>query len=235
MKAIYGPMHSWRLGECMNVDPICRSPKVCSMDCIYCMYGSSGFVAHRRSDLVPLSGFKEELRDLSSHDRSLTMRFSGPGETTLAKNLGRMLEEARRAGVSRTAVLTNSSLLGREEIRQDLRATDIVIAKLDAVDEDSFQRINRPHPDVCYSTVVNGLGSLSSGYKGSLRLQVMLMEENRHDVDQLADMCQDIGADLAYLSTPTRPSPVLSLSRRHMLESARRFQRHGCKVVLRGK
>ena len=235
MKAIYGPMHSWRLGECMNVDPICRSPKVCSMDCIYCMHGSSGFVAPRRSDLVPLSSFKEELSEVSSHDKSLTMRFSGPGEATLAENLGLMLEESRQAGVSRTAVLTNSSLLGRGEVRDELRKTDIVIAKLDAVDENSFQRINRPHPDIRYSTVVNGLGSLRSGYSGSLRLQVMLVEENRHDVDQLADICQDIGADLTYLSTPTRPSSLHSMSRRYMLESAKRFERHGCKVALRGR
>jgi len=235
MKTIYGPMTSWRVGKCMNVDPICRTPKVCSFDCIYCMFGSLGFVAPERSDLVSAEAFSNELAALTPMEKGLTLRFTGAGEPTLAKNLGRMIEAAKGAGVRHTAVLTNSSLLDRTDVQDDLRKSEMVIAKIDAHDEETFKSINRPHPEISFSHMLRGLRSLRSGFQGSMRVQVMVMKENRGSMEELARICQDVGPDIVYVSTPTRPSHAMALSRRAVLEAAKSFEHQGCQVLVQGK
>jgi wyosine [tRNA(Phe)-imidazoG37] synthetase (radical SAM superfamily) len=42
------------------------------------------------------------------------------------------------------AVLTNSSLMPRDDVKSDLAKADMVVAKLDAADEGLFCAINRP-------------------------------------------------------------------------------------------
>ncbi|MHC1586646.1 MAG: radical SAM protein, partial [Candidatus Hecatellaceae archaeon] len=38
MKAVYGPVASWRLGLSLGIDPI-LPPKTCSFNCVYCQLG----------------------------------------------------------------------------------------------------------------------------------------------------------------------------------------------------
>jgi len=235
MKTIYGPVASWRIGECFNVDPICRSPKVCSYGCTYCKFGSSGFVTIKRSDMIDAEEFSDEVSCLTVEQKRIPLRFSGSGEPTLARNLGDLVSKAKMAGVRSTVVVTNSSLLPNLDVREALRGVDIVIAKLDACDEKEFRAINRPHPDIAYSKVLLGLRSMRSSFKGSLRLQIMLMEENRHSLEGLGEICQELSPDVTYLSTPTRSSSGEPLGRKIMLEAARRLERLGCKVWVEGK
>jgi wyosine [tRNA(Phe)-imidazoG37] synthetase (radical SAM superfamily) len=235
MKTIYGPLTSWRIGECFNVDPICRTPKVCSFDCVYCKFGSTAFVSIKRSDMIDVEEFSDELANLTSQQKRIPLRFSGSGEPTLARNLGYLVSKARTAGVNNIVVVTNSSLLSRTDVREDLRDVDIVIAKLDAADEHDFQKINRPHPEIIYSKVLAGLRAMRSSFRGGLRLQIMLMEQNRHSLEALGELCQDLSPDITYLSTPTRSSICEPLGRKAMLTAARKFERMGCKVLVEGK
>jgi len=58
--------------------------------------------------------------------------FSGTGEPTLAANLGQMIKEVKKIRCEKIAVLTNSSLMHREDVQKDLACADLVVAKLDA-------------------------------------------------------------------------------------------------------
>lgn len=235
MKTIYGPVASWRIGECFNVDPICRSPKVCSFACIYCKFGSSGFVTIKRTDMVDTDEFSDEVSSLTVKQKRIPLRFSGSGEPTLARNLGDLVAKARTAGVSSIVVVTNSSLLHQSDVREDLKDVDIVIAKLDSSEEKDFREINRPHPDITYSKILGGLRAMRASFKGSLRLQIMLMESNRRSLEGLRDICMDLAPDAIYISTPTRSMSCEPLNRKVLLDTARRLERHGCKVQVEGK
>lgn len=235
MRTIYGPVMSWRVGECLNVDPICRTPKVCSFDCTYCKFGSSGFVVMGRSNMIDGGEFLEDLLSLSKQQKEMTMRFSGSGEPTLAQNLGELIDAAKKGGVAKTVVVTNSSLLDRIDVREEVGESDVLIAKLDASNEREFERINRPHPDIRYSDILGGLHSIRSSFKGSFRVQVMLVDENRHSVDELALLCQEMSPEIVYLSTPTRSVSSTALNRKALLDAAKRFEYFGCHAAVEGK
>ena len=76
---------------------------------------------------------------------------------------------------------------------------------------------------------------MRSSFKGSLRLQIMLMESNRRSLEGLGDLCLDFAPDVIYISTPTRSMSCEPLNRKVLLETARRLERYGCKVEVEGK
>jgi wyosine [tRNA(Phe)-imidazoG37] synthetase (radical SAM superfamily) len=68
------------------------------------------------------------------------------GEPTLAQNLGRATELARSRLKLPVAILTDSSLIPREDVRDELSLADVVVAKLDAPDEVELNTPLRPSP-----------------------------------------------------------------------------------------
>ena len=50
---IYGPVHSWRLGRSLGVDPISEKKKVCNFDCVYCQLGKTIRFQEKRKSYVP--------------------------------------------------------------------------------------------------------------------------------------------------------------------------------------
>jgi wyosine [tRNA(Phe)-imidazoG37] synthetase (radical SAM superfamily) len=138
--------------------------------------------------------------------------FSGTGEPTLASNLGDALRLARDLLGLPTAVLTNSSLMAREDVRRDLACADVVVAKLDAPDEQLFQRINRPVTDCRLEEVFRGISLFRAGYAGKLALQMMFVEANKGFVAEMAAIASRLSPDEVQINTPLRPCPVTPLT-----------------------
>ena len=127
---IYGPVSSWRLGRSLGIDMLSGQQKLCSFDCVYCQLGSTGRALTRRNEFVGLDQLEQELKVLPDADIDYAT-FSGMGEPTLASNLGGAIELVRSHLKVPVAVITNSSLLARQDVRDELAQADVVITKLD--------------------------------------------------------------------------------------------------------
>ncbi|RKY42517.1 MAG: radical SAM protein [Candidatus Makaraimicrobium thalassicum] len=222
-KYIYGPVPSWRLGSSLGIDPISGEGKICSFDCVYCQLGRTVLHTKRRKVFVPVSKIIKEIRSLPPVKIDY-MTFSGTGEPTSAKNLGKMIKAVKRIRKEPVAVLTNSSLMYRKDVRKDLSLADVVIAKLDASSERTFRRINQPVEGMKLADIVRAIKKFKTGYKGKLVLQIMFMEENRGYAGRIAQIAKEIGPYEVQLNTPLRPSVVEPLSRKKMIEVGRYFK-----------
>ena len=150
--------------------------------------------------------------------------FSGMGEPTLASNLGRAIELAREILGLPVAVLTNSSLMTRRDVRQELARADLVVAKLDAPNEELFQRINHPIAGISLAELLKGIRLFKSEHRGRLALQLMFVEQNKDHAKELAQLATEISPDEVQLNTPLRPCPVKPLSREQMSRIKREFE-----------
>jgi wyosine [tRNA(Phe)-imidazoG37] synthetase (radical SAM superfamily) len=106
------------------------------------------------------------------------------------------------------AVLTNGSLLWREDVRRDLQQADLVIPSLDAGDESHFQCINRPHELLSFDRIVEGLIALRQEFKKQYWLEVFLLggyTSIANEVEKIAACVRQIGPDRVQLNTVTRP------------------------------
>jgi wyosine [tRNA(Phe)-imidazoG37] synthetase (radical SAM superfamily) len=114
------------------------------------------------------------------------------------------------------AILTNSSLMTREDMRRDLALFDLVAAKVDAPNEALFQAINRPFVPYSLEEIVEGIRRFREGFTGRLALQMMFVEANKDHASEMAQLACELQADEVQLNTPLRPSPVSPLSPEEM-------------------
>jgi wyosine [tRNA(Phe)-imidazoG37] synthetase (radical SAM superfamily) len=127
------------------------------------------------------------------------------------------------------AVLTNSSLMHREDVKKDLFAADFVVAKLDAPLERIFRSINRPGKGLNLSKTIKAIKDFKARYKGRLALQIMFMKENEKFAGKIAQIARDIGPDEVQINTPLRPCGVKPLSKKRMEKIQEHFR--GLNVV----
>lgn len=222
-KYIYGPVSSWRLGSSLGIDLLSCKEKICTFDCIYCQIGKTYRYENERKVYVPAEKIIEEIRSLygSTPKKGRKFRvdyitFSGRGEPTLAGNLGEAVKEIRKLLNDKIAVITNSSLMHRDDVRSDLLLTDLVMAKLDAYSQKSLEEINRPMDGITLDTIIEGIKKFRSEYKGKLALQIMFMDENKENAKELLKKAVKVGADEIQINTPLRPSGAEPLSRKEI-------------------
>ena len=211
---IFGPVYSWRLGNSLGIDPLSSPDKICNMDCIYCQLGKTAQLTHERKIYVPLEALMDEIRQIPL-DLADYITFSGRGEPTLALNLGEMIRSVKAARPEKVAVITNSSLMHLQAVRDDLMAADFVLAKLDAGNQVFFETISQGRP-LDLKNIIQGIKDFRAKYKGKLALQIMLMDQNMDNAKEIAQMSRSLGADEIQLDTPIRPCGVKPLERERL-------------------
>ena len=139
--------------------------------------------------------------------------FSGTGEPTLASNLGEAIELVKSVLKLPVAVLTNSSLMPREEVRHELSQVEVVVAKVDAPNEELFHQINRPIIGYTLDEILESIRLFGEEYRGKLALQMMFIEANREYALEMAGIAEWLSPDEVQINTPLRPCAVKPLSR----------------------
>ena len=205
MRYVFGPVPSRRLGRSLGVDLV--PFKTCSYDCIYCQLGVTTNKTVERREWVPLEDVVAELREkLESRPDYITL--AGSGEPTLYSRLGELIERIREMSDTPIAVLTNGSLLWREEVRRDLLGASLVVPSLDAGTAASWEAVNRPHAGVSFDQMVEGLIAFRKEFRGDYHLEVFLTEgftANEEEVRAIAEIIARIEPDRVQVNTVTRP------------------------------
>lgn len=203
--SVYGPVASWRLGRSLGVDMLCTEKKTCNYDCIYCQLGKTEVPVTTRQEFVSVQKLNEDLQAFKDVAADW-VTFCGMGEPTLAANLGEAILTARFILKLPIAVFTNASLIKDEGVRQDLFKADMVIAKLDAAEDNLFKKINQPPEGTSIGLIIQGLQMFRFENPGKVALDLMLNEFNRDSIYNLVYMTKLIGAAEVHLNTPIRPN-----------------------------
>ena len=202
---IFGPVPSRRLGRSLGVDLV--SFKTCTYDCAYCQLGRTTNKTIQRGEWAPINIVMDQLRaKLSSKPDYITL--SGSGEPTLYSRLDELISQIRKITDIPVAVLTNGSLLWLPEVRKSLMEADLVIPSLDAGSSQIFQYVNRPHTDITFGKMLQGLVDFRKDYKGQYWLEVFLLAgvtTPEAEVDRLKTCVASIQPDRVQINTVTRP------------------------------
>ncbi len=223
-KYIYGPVNSWRLGASLGIDPVVKDGKVCSFDCLYCQIGRTKELTAKRDVFVSKKELMDEIRALPKvHIDYIT--FAGTGEPTLAANLRRMIKEIRKERKEKIAIITNASLFGDKRLREDIRKTDFVLAKLDAPDSRLLKIINRPAKGIKFESILRGMKVFAKEFKGRFGIQIMFLKQNKGAALRLARLVRTIKPDEVEINTPLRPCGVKPLGKSEIAEITRMFRK----------
>ncbi len=223
MKSIlYGPVSSWRLGRSLGVDIVSTRGKTCSFDCVYCQLGRTAHPLAERREFIVMAQLARELEAV----RNIVVdyvTFSGIAEPTLASNLGQAIELVKSLLGLPVAVLTNSSLIPREDVRCELSQADVVVAKLDAPNEELFHQINRPKIKCTLGEIIQAIKLFRKEYQGRLALQMMFVEANQGCASEMARLAEELSPDEVQINTPLRPGAVSPLTPKDIAAIRQKF------------
>jgi wyosine [tRNA(Phe)-imidazoG37] synthetase (radical SAM superfamily) len=197
------------LGRSLGIDPLIS--KYCDWSCIYCQLGrtrhrTTARVFHRPVSLV-LGELDETLRAAGPHDIDW-ITIVGSGEPTLVVDLADLIAGIRKRTDTPIALITNGSLLGWPDLREEIAGVDAVLPSLDAGSEELFQRINNPAKGLTLKEHIEGLCALRRTFKGRVWLEIMLLHAvntGEEALSDLRDAVERIAPDAVHLVVPTRP------------------------------
>jgi wyosine [tRNA(Phe)-imidazoG37] synthetase (radical SAM superfamily) len=206
----FGPVPSRRLGRSLGINNVL--PKVCTYSCVYCQLGRTIKMTverqefYRPEDLFQAVKEKvEKVRESGGEIDYLT--FVPDGEPTLDLNLGQEIELLRSLGIP-IAVISNASLVWRDDVREELMKADWVSLKVDSTSKDVWRSVDRPHGSLELASILQGIVDFASAFQGQLATETMLVREVNDRTEQLsevADFLGEVRPRVAYLSIPTRP------------------------------
>jgi wyosine [tRNA(Phe)-imidazoG37] synthetase (radical SAM superfamily) len=205
---LFGPVPSRRLGRSLGVDIV--PMKTCTLDCVYCQLGKTSEKTLGKKSYVPIDEVLAELR--SAVETGLNANYitiSGSGEPTLNSDLGRLIDGIKKITDIPVAILTNGTLFTDPAVRSDCSKADLVLPSLDAGDEETFQKINRPHKNLSFYSIVEGLKTFREEFSGRIWLEVFLTEDFNTDIEQIEKiktLIERLRPDKVQLNTVDRPT-----------------------------
>jgi wyosine [tRNA(Phe)-imidazoG37] synthetase (radical SAM superfamily) len=168
-------------------------------------------MVNKRLDYYPPESILAEVdKDLRAHKPGEIdwVTFIGSGETTLHASIGWLIREVKALTPLPVAIITNGSLLYLPEMRTALSAADAVLPSLDAGNPQLYRKINRPHPEVTFERLLDGLTAFRGEYQGKLWVEVMLvsgLNDTETALREIAVALKRIQPDEVHILQPTRP------------------------------
>ena len=218
---LFGPVPSRRFGRSLGID---LTPfKTCSFDCIFCQLGRTTRLTTERAEWVDTRSVRREIdRWLASGGVADYVTLSGSGEPTLHNGFGAIIRHVREQTDIPVALLSNGTLFSHPAVREAALQASVVKLSLSGGDQETFQRINRPHPDIHLDAMVEGYRAFRKAFRGRLVLEVFLVRginEQPEAVEKIASLAATVEADEIHLNTAVRPSAeayALPLTRAEM-------------------
>lgn len=192
---IFGPIHSRRLGVSLGINLMPADGKICTFDCIYC---ECGFNADHRPTLPRptreevAAALETKLKEMAENGpKPDVLTFAGNGEPTAHPHFAEIIDDTIRlrdkyCPDAKVSVLSNSTMLHREQVHEALMRVDNNILKLDTVSPIYINKVDRPL-QTSYN-VEDIIESLKS-FNGHVIIQTMFMKGlmNGEDVNNVKE------------------------------------------------
>ncbi|MDY7077549.1 MAG: radical SAM protein [Chloroflexota bacterium] len=198
------------MGRSLGINNI--PPKICTYSCIYCQLGRTIKMQSRRGIFYEPEQVLQDVHGKvgKAGEAGETIDYLAlvpDGEPTLDVNLSREIDLLRPLGI-KIAIITNSSLVWREDVRGALLKADWVSLKMDSVREEVWRRINRPHGSLRLTSILDGALEFARAFEGELVTETMLVDgvnDGDDHIREVAGFLARLRPATAYLAIPTRP------------------------------
>ena len=177
---IFGPVHSRRLGISLGINLLPADGKVCSFDCIYCECGFNK--DHRPTLPMPTRELVAErleakLKEMNAEGQLPdVLTFAGNGEPTCHPHFAEIIEDTIRlrdqyCPKAKVSVLSNSTMIHRQQVHDALMRVDNNILKLDTINPIYINKVDRPQGTYDVDQIIERL----KAFNGHVIIQTMFM------------------------------------------------------------
>ncbi|MGB9677025.1 MAG: radical SAM protein [Candidatus Ratteibacteria bacterium] len=208
-RIVFGPVPSRRFGKSLGINNV-YLPKKCSYSCVYCQIGRTNYYMIERKEFYKPEEIKKQVKEVIENLKEKEIdyiSFVPDGEPTIDINLGKEIEILKEFGI-KIAVITNSSLIWREDVRNDLKKADCVSLKVDSVSEDIWKKVNRPIKDLKLNEILEGIKIFSKEFKGEILTETLFIKnlnDSFYEIEKISEFLKEVSPTIAYIGYPTRP------------------------------
>ena len=245
---VFGPIFSRRLGSSLGVNLLPSKGKLCNFDCVYCECGwnKDGAGDRRFPEFPEIEAALEEKMSRAAHDGTGvdSITFSGNGEPTMHPDFPKVIDLTLRLRdkyfpQAKVSVLSNATLIGREEVAKALMRVDNPILKIDASSDELIRKINKPAGTYSLDAVVKNLKK----FDGQFILQTMFLRSPDFDaaapeaLNRWMDIVRELKPREVMVYTIDRETPDKSLGKytvEEMTEMVRPLVEEGYAIQIRG-
>ncbi len=183
---IFGPVQSRRLGISLGINLLPADGKVCSFDCIYCECGFND--AHRPSRPLPsrsevAKALERKLQQMAEDGQMPdVLTFAGNGEPTCHPHFAEIIGDTillrdKYCPKAKVSVLSNSTMIHKEDVHEALMRVDNNILKLDTVNPDFIHKVDRPVGTYNLERIIERM----KAFNGHVIIQTMFLKGNGID------------------------------------------------------
>jgi len=201
--------------------------KQCNFDCLYCELAPAATVDKQTYTV----GVKTIINELKEHlnDKIDVITLTANGEPTLYPKLDTLIDEIDKIkNNTQTLILTNSATLIDKKVFNSLLKLDQVKLSLDAISNDVFKKIDRPHESIKIDEIVKKVQEFSRVYKGKLFIEILFvygLNDSKEEIQKLNDVLLSLHVERVDLGTIDRPPayPVSGISYKELHEASLLF------------
>ncbi|NOU18464.1 MAG: radical SAM protein [Bacteroidales bacterium] len=224
---VFGPIRSRRLGVSLGINLLPINSKICSFDCIYC---ECGWTNKKEKGRMPSREevkkyLDEKLLEMQKKGDALdVITFAGNGEPTLHPDFSGIIDDTielrnRYFPYARIAVLSNSTMLTKNEVINALKKVDQNILKLDSVFDSTIKLLNQPQVKFSAEELVKNLKS----FEGNLIVQTLFLRgvyegkivdnTTKEEVDGWVEQIKAVKPKEVMVYTIARDTPATGLEK----------------------
>lgn len=225
---IFGPVHSRRLGVSLGVNLLPSDGKLCTFDCIYCECGFNGDTKPKlriptREKVAEV--LEQKLQQMEREGRGPdVITFAGNGEPTMHPDFPGIIDDTialrdKYFPKAKISVLSNATYCHQPAVHEALRRVDNNILKLDTINDDYINLVDRPVLRYSVAEMVERLAA----FEGKVQVQTLFMsgEYQGQSIDNTADSfvapwleaLQRIRPEAVYIYTIDRDTPAKGLKK----------------------
>lgn len=212
---------------------------VCNHRCIFCALDYLGY----KPAFLEKNTLKRFLKDISGAGVKSIM-FAGEGEPLLHKDISELVAYAKSQGLD-VAITTNGVLLSKKLSSEILDSLSWLRISLNAGTPKAYSSIHRTSPEDFNKVIANIKDAVmikkKKGYRCTIGVQMLLLNENYKEAPRLAQSLRKIGVD--YLIIKPYSQHPLSKNRlkggldyKHFLfleEKLKEYEKDGFKIIFR--
>ncbi len=223
---IFGPIHSRRLGISLGINLLPVDGKICTFDCIYCECGYNA--DHRTKTCIPTrdevkAALEKKFQSMTEKPDVIT--FAGNGEPTVHPDFAIIVDDTialrnQYFPEAKISVLSNSSMIFKEDIFQALNKIENNILKIDSAFDVKMRLIDQPNSS---HFTIKDLVRQMKRFNGNLMIQTMFLRgmyngqsvDNTSDeeINALIDIFREVHPKQVMIYTIDRETPAKGLKK----------------------